>query len=121
MSPTALSQGPAVEMKDGVSMPHRIPNSMGLHRIFNQMLIRRYNLSAQYFSAPLEDMSPLAVEQSIYFSEPAEGLLVVRTSRLFEKFLESEAQESFLELTILFFHQLVLDAWKLDTRSLKPA
>lgn len=121
MSPTAMSQPTAAGIFEGGSMPRRIPTSMELHRILNQMLIRRYNLSAQYFGAPLEDVSPLPVEQSICFSDPTEGLLVVRGTRLFEKFLETEAQESFLELTVLFFHQFFLDAWKLDTRQLKAA
>lgn len=121
MSPTALAQPPAAGIFERVSMSHRIPSSTELHRILNQMLIRRYNLSAQYFGAPLEDMSPLPVEQSICFSEPKEGLLVMRSSRLFEKFLDDEVKESFLELAILFYHQLFQDAWKLDTRKLKAA
>lgn len=102
-------------------MDLKIPSSLDLHRILNQLLIRRINLSAQYFNAPLEDSSPLPVEQSILFSEPLQGLLMVRSTKIFEDLLESTAECSFLELTIIFYHQLFREAWGLDTRILKSA
>ena len=99
-------------------MEFKMPSSMDLHRILNQLLIRRANLSAQYFNAPLEDVTPLPVEQSFYFSDPMEGLLVVRSTKIFEELLETH-EGSFLELSVLFYHQLFREAWGLDTRVLK--
>lgn len=121
MSPTALSSLPAPAFAKEYLQKSYLPSSLDLYRVFNQWLVRRVNFSAQYFSAPLEDMSPLPVEQSIYFSEPLEGLLVVRSTKTFERLLESASGASFLEMTFLYYHRLFLDIWKLDTRNLKPA
>ena len=102
-------------------MQYPIPPPLEIHRIFNQLLIRRYNLSAQSLHPLTDEVPNLPEEHSIYFFEPFEGLMVVRSTADFERFLQSASQESLLELTVLFYHQLFLGAWKLDTRRLKPA
>lgn len=121
MSPTALSQIPAAGILNEVPVSHPIPTSMELHRILNQMLVRRYNLSAQYVHSLTDEVPNLPEEHSIYFMEPFGGLLVVRSRAEFEKFLQSSCQESLLDLTILFYHQLFLGAWNLDPRQSKSA
>ncbi len=104
-----------------VLMDYPIPSALDLHRIFNRLLIRRANLAAQLFQSPMEDLAPLGAEQSIYFSEPLAGLLVLRSSENFDSFLQGESLGSLLELTVLFHHQLFKEVWRLDTRKTKAA
>jgi hypothetical protein len=109
-----------------------LPSALDLYRVFNQFMIKWANLSPQYVNATMEDLSPLPLEQSIFFPEPLGGLLVVRSTRDFEKFLvesiiAKKAERPlhkkglFLELTVLFWHHLVMQTWSLDTRKLPPA
>ncbi len=121
MLPSALPAPSHRAFIPEVLMDYPIPSALDLHRIFNQLLIRRANRSAQLFQSPMEDLAPLGAEQSIYFYEPFAGLLVLRTSEDFDRFLQDEALGSLLELTVLFYHQLFKNAWNLDTRKTKPA
>lgn len=80
----------------------------------------------------MDDISPLHLEQGIYFFQPFEGVLVVRTRDHFENFLkelsggkkvskDSRSEGLFLELVVLFWHLFVSQIWRLDTRTIKPA
>ncbi len=108
------------------------PTSIELYNVFNPFLIRWANLSAQYVPMRMEDMAALPLEQSIFFSQPMNGLLVVRSRKDFEKLLAeaSPRQKSknsthpsglFLEMSVLFWHFMVMKTWKADTRTLSPA
>lgn len=80
----------------------------------------------------MDDISPLHLEQGIYFFEPFEGVLVIRTLETFEKVLselsggkkslkDPRSKGLFLELVVLFWHLFVSQIWRLDTRTIKPA
>ena len=112
--------------------PVLIPDSVQIYNIFNQFLIRWANQESKYVSMRMEDLSPLPLEQGIFFFEPFEGILVVRTVRTFEKFLAELSsgkkagkrfrdQGLFLELVVLFWHLFVSQVWRLDTRVIQPA
>jgi hypothetical protein len=114
------------------SGPVLIPDAIKLFNVLNQFLIRWANLSAQYVSMPMEDLSSLHLEQGIYFFEPFEGIFVIRSTKAFEKYLVELATGKkpgrnfhekgiFLEMAVLFWHLLVSQVWRLDTRTLKPA
>jgi hypothetical protein len=130
MNSTALKIVPSPNFEDLPPVP--LPSSLSLFRVLNQFLIRWAKLTPQYVNAAMEDMSPLPLEQSIFFSGPLDGLMVIRSTREFEKFLvetligdKSERplhkKGLFLEMTVLFWHQLVLQTWRKDSRTLPPA
>jgi hypothetical protein len=109
-----------------------IPDAVQIFNIFNQFLIRWANQESKYVSMRMEDLSPLTLEQGIFFFEPFEGVLVVRTKETFEKVFSelSGGKKSlkdphekglFLELVVLFWHLFVSQIWRLDTRTIKPA
>jgi len=112
--------------------PTIIPDSIQIYNIFNQFLIRWANQESKYVSMRMEDLSPLSLEQGIFYFEPFEGILVIRSTRAFEKFLvelssgkkagkDFHKKGIFLEMVVLFWHLFVSQVWRLDTRVIKPA
>jgi len=112
--------------------PPSIPDSVRLFKFFNEFLIRWANQECRYVGMRIEDLSPLPVEQGLLFFEPFEGIFVMRSSRGFEKFLVeliagkkvkrgNHDKAVFLEMTVLYWHLLVSQEWRLDTRKLRPA
>ncbi len=108
-----------------------IPDGLQLYKTFNAFLIAWANLASQYMPSAMEDMASLPLEQSIYFTEPFSGLFVIRTTREFEKYLvELESGKKavknfhdrglFLEMTVLYWHRLALNLWKVDMRTVTP-
>lgn len=116
--------------QDPGSLP--LPDAIQIFNIFNQLLIRWANQESKYVKINMDDISPLGLEQGIYFFEPFEGILVVRTMEHFEKFIselsggkkaakDSGSKGLFLELVVLFWHLFTSQTWKLDTRTIQPA
>jgi len=114
------------------SGPVLIPDGIKIYNVLNQFLIRWANEAPRYVPMSMEDMSSLPVEQGIFFFEPLDGILVIRSTKDFEKFLvklatgkkagrDYQKKGIFLEMTVLFWHLLVSQVWRLDTRILKPA
>lgn len=114
------------------SDPVKVPDTIQLYNVFNQFLIRWTNQESKYVGMRMEDLSPLPVEQSILFSEPFNGLLVVRGTLGLEKFLVGLATGRkvgknfhkmgiFTEMSVLFWHSLALQVWRVDTRTIEPA
>jgi hypothetical protein len=116
---------------DAPSTPE-VPSSKELYNLFNSFITRWANLPTEYIPTAMEDLSALPTEQAIYFSQPIEGLLILRTSGRFEKYLAelAEGKKSgrgshdkgmFMEMCVLFWHLLIMYKWKADTRLLPPA
>jgi hypothetical protein len=110
----------------------KIPDTIQLYHQFNQFLIRWTNQESKYVGMRMENHSPLPNEQSILFSEPFKGLLVIRSTLSLEKFLVGLATGRkagknfhkmgiFTEMTVLFWHSLALQLWRVDTRTIAPA
>ena len=92
-----------------------------MHQVFDRFLNHWAHGSSEYISNPPQDVSALPLEQSICFSDPMAGLLVVRSTEEFGFFLKSKGFGSFLEMVVLFYHSLFMQVWHLDMRKLKPA
>ncbi len=116
----------------GISLNPAVPTSLELYNLFNPFLARWTNLCAQYVATPMEDVSHLPLEQAVYFRSPVEGLLVLRSTLALEKHLvelatgesarrDFHAKGLFMEMTVLFWHFLLLKAWQEDSRALPPA
>lgn len=120
---------------DNLSPPpgsNPIPDGIKIYNLFNQFFIRWANQETKYAKLYPDEIAFLEVEQGICFFEPFDGILVIRTSKDFEKFLTElacgkKAQKDvqkmglFLELVVLFWHLFVSQTWKLDTRTMKPS
>ncbi len=112
--------------------PVNIPDEIKVYNIFNQFFIRWANQETKYAKLSPDEIPPLDIEQGIYFFEPFEGILVIRSTKEFEKFLTElacgkKAGKDFqklglyLEMVVLFWHLFVSQIWRLDTRVIKPA
>jgi hypothetical protein len=132
ISATFRNLGPGYNLAMQTEKANHLPSELEFHISFNGFINRWARLSAQHFSLSHEDIAHLPLEQSICFPEPFEGLLVVRSRDDFGKLLcelneektpsdPVKKREYFLEMTVLFWHQLFLDLWRLDTRKLKQA
>lgn len=129
METTWFSEAPAAAEK--VLTPSR-SSQLELFDLFNRFLIRWANEAAQWAGMDTEDVSYLPLEQSILFKEPFTGLIVLRSTQGLEEYLASEfarkknakpphSKGLFLEMTVLFWHELILKMWKVDARKLSPA
>jgi hypothetical protein len=109
-----------------------LPSPLDLFQCFNQFLNHWAGLPAQFINVRMEDMSPLALEQSLFFTGPLNGLLVLRTSLEFEKYLKEKLMgvqsrrhpaksDLLLEMTVLFWHRFLMQYWRVDSRTLPPA
>lgn len=109
-----------------------LPSSLDLFQSLNQFLLQWADLAPQFVSAKMEDMAPLPKEQSLFFSQPLNALLILRSMPEFEKFLNQKLMgfpqdqrrspsELFLEMTVLFWHRLLMQFWRVDSRTLPPA
>ncbi len=129
-----MSPNPYTALK--VSRDHStlidLPSSPELFGVFNQFLINWLNCACEYVISPMEDHSVLPLEQSVLFSKPFGGLMVVRSQLGFEKFLTELATGKkttkgiqkngwFLAMTVLFWHLLVSQKWGMDSRKLPAA
>lgn len=111
-------------------MEQRIPSSKELFGFLREFLTHRANLPAEPVNWEPEGLADLPLEKSILFSEPFLGLLVIRSNRSFDNFLEESAhpdkgspvrRDVFLELTVLIWHFFIQKFWKLDSRKITPA
>lgn len=112
--------------------PVKVPDPIQLFKQFNEFLIRWMNQECKYVGMRMEDLSFLTQEQSVLFSEPFKGLLVTRGSVELEKYLVGlatgrKAGRNFhkmglsTQMTVLFWHSLALQSWRVDTRTIEPA
>jgi hypothetical protein len=107
------------------------PTSRELYDFFNDFLVRWANLTGDYISFSTETLLPMGLEEGILFSEPASGLLVLRASENFRRYLLDEFDrkqkgasqgkgEIFLEMTVLFWHIFAKRYFQLDSRKMAP-
>ena len=73
----------------------------------------------------------MGLEEGILFSEPAQGLLVIRATENFRRYLLDEFErkqkgassgkgEIFIEMTVLFWHLFAKKFFQLDSRRMAP-
>ncbi len=111
---------------NGDSHPIRIPTNDELYDFFNAFIYKWLKLPSQKVVSVENDIQALPNEEGLMFSEPAPGILVLRTSKEFATGLAKLAnlQEAphdlFLEMIVLFWHRFVANFWKLDSRQLPP-
>ena len=109
-----------------------LPDPDRLYELFNHFLISWANLEARFMGPPLEDWPALPLEQGIFFHGPFEGLLVARSTESLEGILQEvstgkrdtappPSKRLFVEMTVLYWHNLLMQTWRLDTRNLEPA
>ncbi len=111
---------------------YQIPSSKELYEFFNQFLIRWANLTGEYISWQQETLLPMGLEEGILFSEPTTGLLILRATENFRRYLLNEFErkqkdehpykgEIFMEMTVLFWHLFAKKYFQLDSRKMTPA
>ncbi len=129
MSDTPPSSPPSAENLYNPYMEQQIPSSKELFNFLQDFLTRRCNLPAEPVNWEPEGLADLPLEKSISFSEPFQGLLVIRSDRRFDNFLEESAhsgkippvrRDVFLEMTVLIWHFFIQKFWKLDSRRITP-
>ncbi len=107
-----------------------VPSHKELFEFLKEFLTRRANLPVEPVNWAPEGLADLPLEKSILFSEPFQGLLVIRSNRNFGRFLEeafhadkdTAAQgDVFIELTVLIWHYFNKQFWKLDSRKITPS
>ncbi len=113
------------------SMDVKIPTSKELYEFFDVFFQKWAKIPSDYFSWPEEGPLPFPMEEGILFSQPLNGLIVVRTSLDFGNLLTELAQERkqdeskrnalFTEMTVLFWHKFAMKFWQLDSRRITPA
>ena len=110
---------------------YRVPTSMELYAFFNEFLVRWANLTGDHVSWGSETVLPMGLEEGILFSEPAQGLLVIRATENFRRYLLDEFErkqkgassgkgEIFIEMTVLFWHLFAKKFLQLDSRRMAP-
>jgi len=109
----------------------RLPTSRDLYEFFNDFLTRWANLTGDYIAGSSETLLPMGLEEGILFSEPTAGLLILRASENFRRYLLDEYErkqqgashgktEIFLEMTVLFWHLFAKRYFQLDSRKMAP-
>jgi hypothetical protein len=74
----------------------------------------------------------MGLEEGILFSEPTSGLLIIRATENFRRYLLNEFErkqkedhpskgEIFMEMTVLFWHLFARKYFQLDSRKMAPA
>ncbi len=108
-----------------------VPTSRDLYDFFNEFLVRWANLTGEYIPWSQETLLPMGLEEGILFSEPVSGLMVLRASENFRRYLLDEFErkqkgdhphkgEIFLEMTVLFWHLFTKRYFLLDSRRMTP-
>jgi hypothetical protein len=117
---------------EGSPVPIQIPTSRELFEFFEKFLVRWANVACEYIPWAPETLLPMGLEEGILFSEPTSGLLVIRASENFRRYLLDEfdrkqkgaaspKNEIFLEMTVLFWHLFVNQYFHMDSRRMTPA
>jgi len=110
---------------------YQVPSSQELYSFFNEFLIRWANLTGEHVSWGADTILPMGLEEGILFSEPASGLLVLRATENFRRYLLNELErkqkdanpakkEIFIEMTVLFWHLFARKYFLLDSRKMAP-
>ncbi len=111
---------------------YQIPSSKELYQFFDQFLVRWANVTGEYIPWAQETLLPMGLEEGILFSEPTSGLLVLRATENFRRYLLNEFErtqkeghpakgEIFMEMTVLFWHLFAKKYFQLDSRKMAPA
>jgi hypothetical protein len=109
---------------NGNSIP--VPTTDELYDFFNTFIYKWLKLPSKKVAAVENDIQILPNEEGLLFSEPAPGILVLRTSEAFATGLAKLAKlkevptDLFLEMIVVFWHRFVGNFWKLDSRQLPP-
>ena len=118
--------GFSAESPTPTSQP-KIPTTPELFEVFNQVLGKWVGMSAQPAVGMEDEVHHLPLEMGLMFSQPLNGILVIRTAADFGSYLQKTVRkgqttpglkEVFMELFILFWHQFVARFWNLDSRKL---
>jgi len=105
----------------------KVPTSHEMYDFFNQFIGLWLRLPSQRVDGTEDDIPMLPNERGLMFTEPVNGILVLRTSEDFGRALAKLAENKdlqtdlFVEMVVLFWHRFVSKFWGMDSRTLAPA